>query len=353
MTQGKDDMPGHGSLQAWIAQSDARWSAVAEQLPALQDNKPVDLEHARAALRAYPELARDVALARQFAPRSRVAGYVESLYAGLHRAIYRAPKLDANGLRMLWLVEIPGIARSLRSRIVVLTVLFFLTGAAGWWLVAAYPELVRLFAGEALIDTVKRGELWTDGLLNIMPSSVLAAQIFTNNIVVCLTAMSLGVLYGIGTLYIVSLNGLMLGGIFAFTAAHGLADRLLVFILAHGPVELTVIFIASAIGFSIGESLARPGHLRRGEAFRRAVNRGMKLMLLCIVFLIGAGLIEGYVSPNPSISPAFKAATGIVFWCVLMLALAGWRLPWRAKAGAGVSGGGSVQTPATAVPRVG
>ena len=311
----------------WLAERSERWQKVADSLPALDDEGFVDLAEARAAIRVYPELARDVALARLHAPGSRITAYLESLYAGLHRAIYRPPKADKGTWRSFWMTEVPEVAYRLRLHIFWITALFFAAAYAAWMLVGAYPELVALFASEAMIQTVQRGELWTDGLLNIMPSSVLALQIFTNNILVSLTAMCLGVLYGIGTLYIITLNGLMLGGVFAFVAQYKLDQGLLEFISAHGPVELSVIFIASAVGFSIGEALARPGELTRTESFRQAVSDGMKLMLLCIVFLVGAGLIEGYVSPNAAYPWSFKLVIGWSYWLLLLFALSGWRLP--------------------------
>ena len=55
---------------------------------------------------------------------------------------------------------------------------------AGWWLVATYPELAGLFASAEMIEKVRAGELWTDDLLNVMPSSLLSVSIFTNNVVV-------------------------------------------------------------------------------------------------------------------------------------------------------------------------
>ena len=92
-----------------------------------------------------------------------------------------------------------------------------------------------------MINGVERGRLWTDGLLNVAPSSLLSVGILSNNIAVSLLAFCVGVLFGLGTFYIIAMNGLMLGGIFAFTHQHGLADELFRFVIAHGVVELSVI----------------------------------------------------------------------------------------------------------------
>ena len=138
-----------------------------------------------------------------------------------------------------------------------------------------------------------------------------------------MAAFALGSIYGLGTLYIIALNGIMIGGAFALAARYGLDGRLFEFVAAHGFVELTIIFVAGAIGFSIGEAIARPAHRTRSAAFQRAVSRGLKLMLPCVVFLIGAGLIEGYVSPNPVFPLASRLAIGIGFWLLLLWTLSG------------------------------
>jgi uncharacterized membrane protein SpoIIM required for sporulation len=170
---------------------------------------------------------------------------------------------------------------------------------------------------------VQRGYLWTDNLLNVFPSSLLSVRIFTNNIVVSLFALSLGVLYGLGTFYIIAMNGLSIGGIFAFTAQHGVAGRLFQFTAAHGFVELSVIAIAGAVGMSLGEALARPGELTRAAAFQRAVARGFKLMVVCLTFLVGAGVLEGFVSPNARFPLSARLAIGLGYFAFFLLVLSG------------------------------
>jgi uncharacterized membrane protein SpoIIM required for sporulation len=180
-----------------------------------------------------------------------------------------------------------------------------------------------------MVEHVQRGELWTDDLLNVLPSSLLALQIFTNNIVVSLFALCLGVFYGLGTIYIVGMNGLMLGGVFAFTAQHGMASRLFAFVAAHGFVELSVICIAGAVGASLGEALARPGELTRGAAFQRATARGARLMVVCLAFLVGAGVIEGFVSPDVAVPLGVRLAIGLTYWALFLAVLSGALGRWR------------------------
>jgi uncharacterized membrane protein SpoIIM required for sporulation len=159
---------------------------------------------------------------------------------------------------------------------------------------------------------------------------MLSVEILTNNIVVSLFAYCFGFLFGLGTLYILGLNGLMLGAIFAFVAEHGLAGQLFSFIVPHGCVELSVMCLSGAAGAAIGEALIRPGALGRLESFRAAAQRSGVVLLACAVLLSGAGLIEGFVSPDPRFSLAARIAIGVGYWCLMVAFLSGWLLRRRA-----------------------
>ncbi len=318
------DQPSQDKATAtWFQSRQPVWQQLAERLPELEDRKAVSREAALSAMRLYPEIARDLAIARRIAPTGRLTHYLQQVYARMHRTLFRKPWSFKQEVWLLFAHDAPAAAAHLWRHIASVTLGFILSAFAGWWLVATYPELVGLFASEQMIKTVQGGELWTDDLLNVTPSSLLSVGIFTNNIVVTLTAASLGVLYGLGTIYIIGLNGLMLGGVFAFTAQYGLSGRLFEFVAAHGFVELSIICIAGAIGFYVGEAIARPGHLTRIESFQRAFATGSKLLAVCAVFLVGAGLIEGYVSPDERFSLTMRLVIGLGYWVVFILTLVG------------------------------
>jgi uncharacterized membrane protein SpoIIM required for sporulation len=180
-----------------------------------------------------------------------------------------------------------------------------------------------------MIASVQRGQLWTDDMTNVVPSSLVSIGLMTNNIVVSLTAFVVGALYGLGTVYIIGLNGLMLGAIFAFTVQYGLALRLAEFIVPHGVVELSVICLSGAAGVGLGEALIRPGRCRRGEAFQAAVRQGGALVMLGVILLVGAGLIEGYISSADAFGWPSRLTIGFGYFAVLVLLITGalWRLP--------------------------
>ena len=307
----------------WFEQRAAEWRSAGRRLQSLERGRSALPDDVLEAVRAYPEIARDLAIARRAAPGGALTRYLEGVYLELHRSLFRPPAAFWRGVRKLFTHDAAAAARELRWHIAAVTALFVACVGAGAWLVGTYPELATLFASEKMIEGVQHGELWTDNLLSVFPSSLLSAQIFTNNIVVSLFALCLGVLYGLGTLYIIAMNGLSIGGVFAFTAHYGVAERLFEFTAAHGFVELSVVCIAGAVGASLGEALARPGELTRGAAFQQAVARGMRLVAVCLVFLVGAGVLEGFVSPDPRFPLGARLAMGLAYFGLFLLVLSG------------------------------
>jgi uncharacterized membrane protein SpoIIM required for sporulation len=271
----------------------------------------------------YRLLAHDLARARTLMPNSRSREYLEAAYARAHATLHHGAWRLGSELLRLFREDIPAVVRWLAPFIFWSTLIFVLAGLAGYALVHRYPELISLFASPDLIATVERGKLWTESLLNIVPSSVLSVQILANNIAVSLFAYCAGFLFGLGTLYILGLNGLMLGAVFAFVGAHGLGTQLFSFIVAHGCVELSVMCLSGAAGAAVGEALVRPSDSGRIESFRVAALRSGKLLLACALLLIGAGAIEGYVSPDPTFPLWSRVIIGVCYWFVMLGLLSG------------------------------
>jgi uncharacterized membrane protein SpoIIM required for sporulation len=314
------------ALRRWLETRRADWARIEAQLQ--QAHPHLDGEAALAqTVGDYRTLAHDVAVARRELPGSEVTLRLEGWLRHLHFVIHRDYEPLRERLLRLYRDEIPNLFRRLLPTLRVLALLFIASAVAAAVLVWCFPELAALFASERMIAKVENGELWTQDLLNVVPSSVASAGIITNNITVALMSFVLGVLYGIGTLYMVMLNGAMLGGSFAFTARYGLAGALFRFIVAHGVVELSVILLAASAGVGLGEALARPGQRTRIDAFRAAVADGGRLLAVVVPFLGLAGVIEGFISPTDFYSIPVRMLIGTIGGWLLWTVLSGraWR----------------------------
>jgi uncharacterized membrane protein SpoIIM required for sporulation len=312
------------ALKVALLRRSERWKQAAARTKRLSSRKTDDPTDAAAMADDYRMLAHDVAKVRRLLPDSRAREYLETAYAQAHATLHRPAWHPAYAVLNLFRDEIPAVVHWLRPHIIWATALFILTVIAGYSMVHTYPDLIALFASPELIATVERGQLWTEGLLNVVPSSVLSLQILTNNIVVSLFAYCAGFLFGLGTLYILGLNGLMLGAVFAFTSLHGLGDDLFKFVVAHGCVEISVMCLSGAAGAAVGEALIRPTAASRTESFQRAALQSGKLIVVCVLLLVGAGIIEGYVSPNPTFPLWTHIVIGISYWVLMLALLNGW-----------------------------
>jgi uncharacterized membrane protein SpoIIM required for sporulation len=307
---------------SWLAQRSAIWSRLGDSLLTWRRGR-LSRQDALKALDGYRALARDVASARQALPGNPITLALETLYASLHAIVNREPRHTLASLRHLYAVEIPATVQELKPLIVGVWLLFALSTGAGWWLVHTWPTLVDLVASPDMIQHVQRGELWTDGILNVTPSSLLSVKIFTNNIVVTIFACVAGVFYGLGTFYVIANNGLMLGGVFAFTRQYGLDGDLLKFIFAHGTVELSMICLGGAAGVALGESLIRPKLPSRRDSLQQCTARIARLFAALIPLLVVCGLIEGFVSPVTSIGWPLRLVIGLANLALMLAVLSG------------------------------
>src|SRR5258708_30243386 len=176
--------------------------------------------------------------------------------------------------------------------------------------------IVQPGAGTALLgpqasDGLRRGHLWTESLVSAVPPVVSSSSIATNNMTVAITGWAGGAVFGLGALYVILLNGFLLGLILATTANYGLAGNLLAFVSAHGPLEITLVLATAAGGLRLGQALVAAEDRPRREVVRRASREALVLLLGCLPWFLLLGLVEAVVSPAPGIPVPLKAGLGL------------------------------------------
>lgn len=288
-----------------------------QQLTALLDksqqmNRLTPAEVKRMGL-LYRSVTSDLALAQREYPRHQVTTFLNQLVARGHATIYQGEPLAVRRLKHYFLVGLPTTFREALPFIVTAALLLivpaliagFLTNwqpdASTWLLPANVQELRPLIEDQ---------ELWTNIPVEERPYT--SAFLMTNNIQVSFMAFGGGITAGLFSLYILVFNGLLLGGITGLTAHYDVGFELWTFVIGHGVIELSAIFIAGGSGLMLGWAILQPGLLRRGDALMLAGRKAVKLIIACVPILIVAGLIEGFISPNENIPWPVKWSVGIV-----------------------------------------
>jgi uncharacterized membrane protein SpoIIM required for sporulation/uncharacterized RDD family membrane protein YckC len=277
-----------------------------------------------ALLDEHRDVARRLALARRDAPDAAATETLEMRHAALHHGLAHEATPLREMLRKFAEETLPAATHELRPFLAATLLGFVVAALAGWGLVTVEPESIRLFASPEMLRKVQEGELWTQGLLGVAPSSVISGAIFFNNAVVALSAWLLGFLFALGTLYAIGVNGMMFGALAALCAANGLGFALLDFVVAHGPAEIFCLCAAGGAGAVVGDALAHPGEATRSDAFAAAVRRTAVLLPAIAIVLMFCGLIEGYVSTS-GLPFVVKAAIGAGALAVAVSALVDWR----------------------------
>jgi uncharacterized membrane protein SpoIIM required for sporulation len=144
-----------------------------------------------------------------------------------------------------------------------------------------------------------------------------------NNIQVMFFAFAFGALLGLGTLYVMAFNGGVNAAILALVYRAGYGPELTSFMIGHGVIELSCIFLAGGAGLLVGSAMLLPGDLSRADALKTRGLEAIRLIAGCVPILVIAGIIEGFISPAP-INPAIKygvgIATGVALYAYLLLA---------------------------------
>lgn len=275
--------------------------------------------------RLYRAVTSDLAVAQREFPRHQVTTYLNQLVARGHAVLYRSEPLALRQITRFVRVTFPRMFRA-TWRFQLTAVLLLLVPAllAGLWLnwrIGAADWLLPT-AVQSLLPMIEEQELWVD--IPVAERPYTSTFIMTNNIRVAVTAFAGGLTAGLLTIYVLLFNGLLLGAVTGVTAHYDVGFELWTFVIGHGVIELTTIYIAGASGLMMGWAIIHPGLHRRRDALTQAARHAVVLIGGCIPLLVIAGIIEGFISPNENIPVAVKWAvgigTGIVLYAYLLLA---------------------------------
>lgn len=325
-------------LPAFVAARKPEWDRLALRLSQLE-KKRIRLEELSELDLLYRRTTSDLATAQSYYRNTEAHRFLNQLCARAYAAIYTPPKDRLEALRDFFRRGFPQALR--RERAFILASLgFFLLGILLGALVVLFdPHGAELFVPQGVRDAVAGHQMWTDNVLSVMPPGVMASRIATNNLSVTIAAFVTGALAGLGTVYIMVTNGILLGAVGMHCAQHHMGGALLSFVIGHGPVELSVIVISGGAGLMVGHALIHAGELPRAVFLKRRATDAVKLVLGCAPFLAGIGMVEGFVSPGHLFADPIKAALG------LLLGVLFWGYLLRAGRGAEASAAGSTPTP--------
>ncbi len=274
----------------------------------------------------YRQTAADLSTARADPRAASLARYLNELLGRAHNHVYTGAPGGARGILYFYMRRFPQIFRETWRYTAAATLVFFAGVALGVVLSTSDPGFDRYLLGPQMVDTIDQQEMWTHSIVSVKPLA--SSGIMTNNLSVSFMTFATGIIGGLGTLYMLTVNGLLMGVISTACTRAGMALSLFSFVAPHGALELPAIFIAGGAGFILARGVLVPGLLSRRDALAQAGGQAIRLLLGIIPMLVIAGLIEGFISPT-YIDASFKFAIGAGLFVLLVLYLL---MPGRSEA---------------------
>lgn len=195
-------------------------------------------------------------------------------------------------------------------------VMFIVSLLVGYAFAAMRPEYAPVLVPQVMMEAVLNRTAWFE---RITEAPFLAGlQIAANNIGVVLKTFAGGALLGLGGVLLLCYNGLVIGALLGYCSAHNFDEPLGVFIIAHGPLELTIIVAGGFLSMLYGRAF----FMRPFRDFGRHIKDGGRdaFIGICGVtpWLVLAALLEAFVSPYDYLSVGSRVALGCVaaagFW---------------------------------------
>lgn len=156
------------------------------------------------------------------------------------------------------------------------------------------------------------------------PAASFTGQVWTNNAWVAAQCIAFGIT-GIYPAVVIMQNAVNVGIDAAAMFAYGKGDVFFSFVLPHGMLELTSVFVAAAAGFRIFWAWVAPGARTRS---RSLAEEGRSLFIVAIgltLSLFVSGVIEGFVTPShlPVWAKLTIGALALVAFLAYMLVVGG------------------------------
>lgn len=308
------------NIQRWIGRRQPSWQALETLLEKLESKglKSLKAGEIRQLASLYRSVSADLARAKTNQVGERITRDLQTLTTRSYAQVYQGDrKQEWQAVLEFYRWGFPAAVQQAGGYIAFATALFVFGGLVAWWLAWHDPMFMQLLLPAEMIEKVRdRGELWMGSILGIEPLA--SSSIMINNIKVSFAAIAGGMTAGLATAYILLVNGLLIGTVGTLVGQNNLAIPFWAFVFPHGALELPAIFLAGGAGFLLAKAILFPGKYRRADALKVYGMQAANLVFGIVPMLVIAGMIEGFVSPQPAIPDLVKYAIGSGLFILLI-----------------------------------
>jgi len=299
---------------AFIKQNKEKWLGIEQVIDGKVKKNPDDLSS------MYINLVNDLSFAQTYYPKSKTTVYLNYLSSRIFQRIYKTKRAEQNRLLYFFRTEVPMLVFRYRRYLFYAFGFFILFTLIGF--ISAYydKEFVKIILSEGYvnmtIENIEKGNaVAVYGQGSTWGSAI---EIIFNNLKVGAVLFILGVFGGIGTLFALLQNSVMLGSFQYFFAEHNALKDSARGIWLHGTFEIFSMVVEAMSGLILGASILFPKTFSRYQSFKLGFKDAFKIFLSTVPFTIIAGIIEGYVTRYALKMPEFLNLV-IIFGCLSVI----------------------------------
>ncbi|AFD09223.1 stage II sporulation protein M [Solitalea canadensis] len=246
----------------------------------------------------FIELTDDLAYSRTFYADSATTRYLNAVTSKFYLNIYKNKKESKNRFVTFWKYELPLTLATHRKQLLYSFLLFMIGMSIGVLSAAKDETFVRLILGDTYVNqtiaNIEKGDPMA--IYKSQGQADMFMGITINNIKVSFMAFVAGVLFSLGTAWILFSNGVMLGAFQFFFYQKGLLLTSVLSIWIHGTLEISAIILAGCAGLVMGNSILFPKTYSRLESFKQGARNGLKIVIGLVPVFIMAGFLESFIT---------------------------------------------------------
>lgn len=267
-----------------------------ERLNALARKRRLTGAEADELLELYQSTSAQLSLIRSVAAESALSASLSAILANARTRFTGAKSNVFVDVARFFAISLPAAFYRLRWLTVVVGAVFMVIAAlfAAW--AAGNPAVLAAMGSDARLQQLVNHDFVDYYSEN--PAASFAGSVWTNNAWIAAQCVALGIT-GVFVPYSLFMNAQNVGMTAGVMFAYGRGDTFFSYILPHGLMEMTAIFIASAAGLRIFWAWVSPGPRRRLDALALE-GRSLVTTAVGLVFVLFiSGLVEAFVTPSP------------------------------------------------------
>jgi len=246
----------------------------------------------------FIETTDDLSFSRTYYPNRSVRVYLNNISQQVYQAIYKNKSHEKRFMRRFWLEDLPDAMWHSRKSLLLSFSLFVAGLIVGIVSSIYYPDFARIILGDQYISMTEANIAKGDPMAVYKDSEAVGMflMIAWNNIKIAFGTFVLGAFFGIGTIYVIFYNAIMVGTFIYFFIERGLFKESFLAIMLHGTLELSMIVMAGCAGFALAKGVLFPGTFSRGLALIHSARNGIKILCGVTILLLYAAFIESFAT---------------------------------------------------------